>query len=461
MTLHDLQLQVHPGDGIVASLDTAAVVLPGEAEHRDFAERLLGIVRSGCEQYGPTPGRPVIRKLAGLVMGAEPAEVAPFSVVADAEDGLAIMLCGSMELELTTDSGEEALSGREVATWVDRVIRAPVHRLAVFPTGGRPGRLHTDIDLRLGVVLGSGMTLSPAGTAGDRRGLAGFEAPPVHAVTGGPQPAPTRARSRGSAAIGPPRGEPPRAPEADAAEAPEAARVADAPEAPEAAHVAEATGAPAPPPGRVLPPLKRPPQSNPKESSFVSIAFAEPLPAEELHPLPVAGGGPAGPGPASAEHDGPVVQGIVCARGHFNDPNARFCALCGIAMVQQTHNLVSGARPPLGVLVLDDGATFVVDGSYVIGREPEVSDLVRTGQARPLAIDDSKRRLSRVHAVLLVVDWELRVEDAGSRNGTRILRPDSSDWQQLSPEEPTPIEPGTRIGVGGRELVFDSHFGAN
>ena len=125
MTLHDLQLQVHPGDGIVASLDTAAVVLPGEAEHRDFAERLLGIVRSGCEQYGPTPGRPVIRKLAGLVMGAEPAEVAPFSVVADAEDGLAIMLCGSMELELTTDSGEEALSGREVATWVDRVHPGP------------------------------------------------------------------------------------------------------------------------------------------------------------------------------------------------------------------------------------------------------------------------------------------------------------------------------------------------
>ncbi len=434
MTLHDLQLQVHPGDGLVANLGTAAVVLPGGVEYREFTDGLLGIVRSGCEQYGPTPGRAVIRKLAGLVMGAEPAEVAPFAVVADAEDGLAIMLCGSMELELTTESGEEALSGREVATWVDRVVRAPVDRLTVFPTGQRPGPLHADADLRLGVVPGGGMTLSSAATGGDRQALAGFGAHPAHAAADQPQLAPTGVRSPGPAAEAPP--------------------VAEAPPAP-------APPAPAPPPGRVLPPLARPPEGKPKESSFASIALDEPLPPEELRPLPVAGGGPAGPGPAPDEQGGPVVQGIVCARGHFNDPNARFCAFCGIAMVQQTHNLVSGVRPPLGVLVLDDGATFVLDGSYVIGREPEVSDLVRTGVARPLMIDDPKRRLSRVHAVVLVVDWQVRVEDAGSRNGTRIRRSDASDWQQLPPEEPTPIEPGTRIGVGSRELVFDSHFGAN
>ncbi len=444
MTLHDLRLQVHPGHGLVANLGTAAVVLPEDTEHREFADGLLDIVRSGCEHYGPTPGRPVIRKLAGLVMGAEPAEVAPFAVVADADDGLAIMLCGSMELELTTDSGDEALSGREVATWVDRVVRAPVHRLALYPTGGLPGRLHADVDLRLGVVLGSGMTLSPAGTVGDRPAPARLEQPPVQAVPDQPQPAPTRARSRAAAAPPPPVGEP---------------RHAAVP--PEPAGAPRDPGAAASPPGPVLPPLARPPKASSKESSFVSIALDEPLPAEELRPLPVAGGGPAGPGPAPEEHGGPVVQGIVCARGHFNDPDARFCAICGIGMVQQTHNLVSGVRPPLGVLVLDDGATFVVEGSYVIGREPEVSDLVRTGEARPLMIDDPKRRLSRVHAVLLVVDWELRIEDAGSRNGTRILPPGSSEWQQLSPEEPTPIEPGTRIGVGGRELVFDSHFGAN
>ena len=200
MTLHDLRLQVHPGHGLVANLGTATVVLPEDTEHREFADGLLDIVRSGCEHYGPTPGRPVIRKLAGLVMGAEPAEVAPFAVVADADDGLAIMLCGSMELELTTDSGDEALSGREVATWVDRVVRAPVHRLALYPTGGLPGRLHADVDLRLGVVLGSGMTLSPAGTVGDRPAPARLEQPPVQAVPDQPQPAPTRARSRAAAA---------------------------------------------------------------------------------------------------------------------------------------------------------------------------------------------------------------------------------------------------------------------
>jgi hypothetical protein len=271
------------------------------------------------------------------------------------------------------------------------------------------------------------MTLSPTRTAGDRLESAVAEAPPV-AEAPAPPPAPP-----------PPEPTPAPPPEPTPAPPP----------------------VPTPPAGRALPPLARPREGKPKESNFVSIALDEPLPAEELRPLPVAGGGPAGPGPAPDEQNGPVVQGIVCARGHFNDPDARFCAICGIAMVQQTHNLVSGVRPPLGVLVLDDGATFVLDGTYVIGREPEVSDLVRTGRARPLMIDDPKRRLSRVHAVVVVVDWEVRVEDAGSRNGTRIRRSESSEWQQLSPEGATPIEPGTRIGVGGRELVFDSHFGAN
>ncbi len=129
-------------------------------------------------------------------------------------------------------------------------------------------------------------------------------------------------------------------------------------------------------------------------------------------------------------------------------------------MVHQTHDLRSGPRPPLGVLVLDDGATFALDQAYVIGREPEGSELVQSGEARPMMIDDPELRLSRVHTRILLKGWDVCVEDAHSANGTRILRPGSSEWIKLDPDQSVVIAPGTRIGMSDRELIFDSHFGA-
>jgi hypothetical protein len=193
------------------------------------------------------------------------------------------------------------------------------------------------------------------------------------------------------------------------------------------------------------------------EKEFISLAVSDPLPDNEIHPLPQ--GTQAG---SSSEVDsGMTVRGILCSRGHMNDPKTRFCAVCGISMVHQTHDLVSGPRPPLGVIVLDDGSSFSLDNDYVIGRDPESSDLVRTGRARPLVIVDPTFQMSRVHARILLREWEVCVEDAGSANGTRILRPDSVEWTQLVPDDPTAITPGTRIGLSDRELVFDSHFAAN
>ena len=62
-----------------------------------------------------------------------------------------------------------------------------------------------------------------------------------------------------------------------------------------------------------------------------------------------------------------LVEGIVCSRGHFNDPGAVYCTICGISMVQRTHEYVSGPRPPLGLLLFDDGSAFSIDGNYVLG----------------------------------------------------------------------------------------------
>ena len=156
------------------------------------------------------------------------------------------------------------------------------------------------------------------------------------------------------------------------------------------------------------------------------------------------------------------MQGIVCARGHFNDPDARFYAICGIGMVRRRRNLVSGVRPPLGVLVLDDGRDFRRRRGYVHRQRAGGVGPGPHGGGTPA--DDRRPEAAPVqgaHGGLLVVDWELRIEDAGSRNGTPDPPPGFFQWQQLSPEEPTPIEPGTAYRRRRPWLVFDSHFGAN
>ena len=163
------------------------------------------------------------------------------------------------------------------------------------------------------------------------------------------------------------------------------------------------------------------------------------------------------PPPEPDEPEVPHVHGVVCARGHFNDPNSPFCATCGISMVQQTHNLVEGPRPPLGVLVLDDGSTYVVDRDIVVGREPDTDAGVAAGDVRGIALPDPERAISRVHARVTLHDWEVRVADAGSANGTFVATRDATQWTPVAPNAPVTLTPGMHMLVGPRVLSFDSH----
>lgn len=411
MNIADLQLQVHPGDGLIAHFGTAVLVLPGDASRSAFADELLSVVESGCASYGQAPGRQLIRKLAGLVTAKDPDDVGSFAVAAAADEGIAVMLCGSVDLQITAESGKEMLSGREVATWVDRLVHSPFDRLVVIPSGSAEQSLDPHIDLRSGTVAGSGVTLSPR----------------VGAI---PAPAP-------------------------------------APVAPAPAPVVEAPVAAPPPPVAevpVAPPMEvQVPEGRP--TSFVSIDLTTP-PVEEINPLPLATAPTAEAeaevaAAAAAEAGEGKILGIYCSRGHFDDPRARFCAICGISMVQQTHNLVWGTRPSLGVLVLDDGASFALDHDYVIGREPETSEQVNSGEAYPLLVNDPTLSVSRVHAVILLRDWDVRIEDARSANGTSVMAPGTTEWISLAPGEPMTITAGTHIRLGDRQMVYDSHFKAS
>jgi hypothetical protein len=154
--------------------------------------------------------------------------------------------------------------------------------------------------------------------------------------------------------------------------------------------------------------------------------------------------------------DPALVDGVLCARHHFNDPNVQYCRQCGISMVQLTQRIQQGPRPPLGVLLLDDGTGFTLDKDYVVGREPVLDGDVAAGRARPLRVPDPGGTVSRLHLRISLIGWQVEVRDLNSSNGSVLTLPNGAE-RRLAPGDAVTIEPGTRIGVGHRSIQYQSY----
>ena len=129
----------------------------------------------------------------------------------------------------------------------------------------------------------------------------------------------------------------------------------------------------------------------------------------------------AAPEPGSADAQA-LVEGVYCPQPkirHFNDPAVAYCRVCGLGMLQQTRNIQKGPRPPLGVLLLDDGMTFRLDADYVLGRDPGMDADVAAGRARPLRMVDPAGTISRLHLRVALFGWRVQVVDLGSANSGR------------------------------------------
>ena len=125
-------------------------------------------------------------------------------------------------------------------------------------------------------------------------------------------------------------------------------------------------------------------------------------------------------------------------------------------MDQRTGVLVDGRRPPLGLLVLDIGSTFVLDDNYLLGRNPEVDPAVISSQLRPIRLDDDSGTLSRVHAEIRLDGWDVVLLDRGSANGTYIASSGQAGWTRLAPNQPVVLSPGTHVRTGRRMFTFES-----
>lgn len=211
-------------------------------------------------------------------------------------------------------------------------------------------------------------------------------------------------------------------------------------------------------PGVAGEPATLPPSAIPAGgfTSHLLGALDEEEEVEEREPLPVV----LDPAEVRAPDDEAtpeiMVQGVLCSRGHFNDPRSRFCSSCGIGMVQNTQVLAPGPRPPLGVLVFEDGSTFALAQDYVVGRQPEVSDLVRDGLALPLPVDDPERSISRAHAELRLVDWDVHLINLSGTNGSFVWDENQQQWIPIPPGQSVVLAPGMRVALGRRSAVFES-----
>jgi Cyclic nucleotide-binding domain len=174
---------------------------------------------------------------------------------------------------------------------------------------------------------------------------------------------------------------------------------------------------------------------------------------EERFVIPVTV--PKQPELGSAPENGAVmVEGVLCTRNHLNEPAASYCSVCGVSMLQRSRDLVLGPRPPLGLLLSDNGAMYVLDSDYVIGQSPGEHELVRTGRAKPLILVDDDNRIAPQHAGIVLKDWDVLVHDYGSETGTRISAADAGGDSALLSNEPVRFQPGTILILGDRTLRF-------
>jgi hypothetical protein len=175
----------------------------------------------------------------------------------------------------------------------------------------------------------------------------------------------------------------------------------------------------------------------------------------EVLPLPPAGAPKNGTGACADAH---IVVGIYCTNGHFGDPEARSCAVCGASRNRRGSIPQPGLRPPLGALVFDDDSTLELSADCVVGRNPALDPSIAAGEARPLRFLDSQ--VSRIHARIHLDGWRVFLIDLGSANGTRIRLPGKRSDQALEPNVPVPLQSGTRIFVGMQGFRYEYRRGS-
>lgn len=415
MRVTDLRASLSPGSGLVGRGAAWVLAILSGATAPE-ADRLLSLVkRVGSVKE---PGRALAQELARLMAELDPERIPDFGLLADASEGLVYVLHGNVVLSAITPQGQVEHSGKESPTWLNGFIDGEASSISLWPQGATTEPIR-NTNLERGVVLAGGVHL--------------------HSVDAPPPVGTPPVTSRESTDV----------PEL----IPELPPTSDMPAGSEPSTAPE----PTPPPEPKKP---EPVPEGPEQAPAFSTVDLSDLAGIQREPLAIlttesTGTAAAEEGTEQEHPEDPLIEGVRCIRGHFNHPEARFCAYCGVSMVQITRQLVRGVRPPLGIFVFNDGNTFSLDADYVIGREPSMDEAVKEGQARSIALDDPEHHLSRIHVELRRDGWDVLVLDRDSANGTEIRR--NGEWRRLIPGVPEVLEPGGEVRLGDHQFTFDSH----
>jgi hypothetical protein len=451
VSIHELGLRVVPGAGLVGRFGSLVLVIRESRTSAEAAD-LVGIAEGLADHE--LPGRLVANRATQAMISMDPDRIPTFCLMADADEGLAVMLHGPIRLTAGGPKGDIVLSGEDRPTWVDKFLTAEIDHMAIGPEG-EPADADDSwpVDLIAGTVPGgaalfekrTGAPVSPVSS--DRS-----------SSDGGPAPEAERSESDESSVP------PPVEDAGEAATSGESEVVAGGPEAgsddspagspPDPAAPADE---PAPPdqPDSAAPPVPPEPTTPPDQATPAAPAVPPESP-DQPDPSLVGGAPPDDEGADAGEQ----VLGIRCREGHFNHPDAEHCVMCGAAMVQSTVILAHGPRPPLGQLVFDDGSIYTVDRSYVIGRRPENDPAVIDGTAHSLPRRDPDLTLSRVHAELRLSEWDVQLVDRGSENGS-LFQQGADPWQRAEPDTPVALQAGACVRLAGHSFVFESHHEAS
>ncbi|RBQ18943.1 hypothetical protein DP939_17280 [Spongiactinospora rosea] len=469
-----------PGNGLVAHV--GGLVLVCDAVDA-VASELLEAVRDTAANGGD--GRALARRAAQVLARSMTAEPIGCAVAGPAAGGIAVLVSGEASATVESESGEVALAGRDALTWTDRLVPGPVRRVQLrLPGAGEP---HPRTRLDEGVVVGGGMTgeYTGADEPGDRPAPAArpaareWRAPEPDLPPAPAEPEPERAVAPAapppsSVASLPPAPPAPAAPQSDP-RAPypmgDHYPAPMAPPAPMPSGPVPGYGPPPGPPSEQFPLPPPGPQGEPpaddadpglgngsggfpdlREQPFEAVLPAPPAP-EQAEPAE-----PEVPAEQSDPDSRVLVLGVDCKNDHFNDPRVPYCAVCGIALVQRTLVPYQGPRPPLGVLLLDDGMTLRLDTDHLLGRDPERAAEVTSGQARPAKVTSPDGSVSRRHLRVALDGWDVNLVDLGSVNGTQIQPPGDPNFYDIPPNEPVSIAPGTTVRIGvSRTMRYESH----
>ena len=463
MTDLDLRAgQIHRGLGVVARWPDIAMVIPSDAGHDAVVDQMF-------HDLGPDPEAPHMVAAVNDLLAQE--QLRSVAMLVEATGGPLAMAFGPVEVLV---DGDRVLDGS--AGGVRQQLPSSALRLTIRAAGlAKAAEPVAPYDLRRGVAPGAGLTLI--------RIPAAKPAAPVSLDPAIPAPPPTPVPPARPARLHP---EPdpvvdsaPPVQEAAPPPTPDPEPGADAPPTP--APQPEPVAADRPPkgvrsgrfveegPDSELPsevPTSSPQAERatpavdpaPLQVPFRSVVLIGSAPSPEgVVPLPIATGpesdGDADPNPGLLGAGRVEVEGILCARQHFNNPSSAYCMVCGLSMLHLTNNLVTRARPTLGFIVFDDGSTFGLDRSYLIGREPRPPE---DTDAELLILRDNNETLSRTHAELRLDGWTVQLVDLGSTNGTYIWDHSFERWNQLAAGNPVALRSGDTVALGRRTFVFES-----